>query len=321
MRNIAIIMSPLEIAASLPFDLTPRHRFVKADSEQIDWYKSQLREWKHVNWWLRYHNQDGIIPDYENEVVTVDAPERKEEEYRPLPPERWRYFGVEFVRAENSGVLGKDLQHLMQAGALLSPELVFGYAYVEYAPGSATAEHGSRILAYLRDWEPFRSVPVLQAEDLKRLAEYQLLVEQDLMNEHLFIGRALERFMKLPWVPWHADLTIVGLFSVIEALLAHLPKPNDPTDSLTRQLSNKLVLVSKMFDRPLSLTDFGGIGESKLWKKLYACRSKVAHGDEPNFEDELRDKRAVVDVLRETAKRLLILGLQKPGFLADLRNC
>lgn len=121
-------------------------------------------------------------------------------------------------------------------------------------------------------------------------------------------------------------LKTLSYFSIIECLLTHQPKPSDTMDSLTRQITYKMLLLSKRFERELVYkTHFPSSTEpEKVWRMLYQYRSVIAHGGEVDFGKTFstlvsRDK--VTDFLKEGLKLLLLYSLKEPEFLADLQKC
>jgi hypothetical protein len=84
-------------------------------------------------------------------------------------------------------------------------------------------------------------------------------------------------------------------------------------------------LVRKRCSRQLDYAKFfGEILEENLWSKLYAYRSMIVHGEHAAFEGKLqilRDRKTVVDFLKETAKLLLVQSLDEPELMTDLKKC
>lgn len=120
-------------------------------------------------------------------------------------------------------------------------------------------------------------------------------------------------------------MVILGLFSVIESLVCHAPKLTESSDSLSHQLITKLPMLRKRFHPDLNhSTLFAQLREDTLWKKLYAYRSKIVHGEDSNLSgdlDSLTNMESVVAFLCETSKRLLRLSLTESELMSDLKKC
>jgi hypothetical protein len=127
-------------------------------------------------------------------------------------------------------------------------------------------------------------------------------------------------------IPSSSELKVIGLFSIIETLLTHAPKNNDPTDSLARQIKHKIPLVRKRGQRPIDHNSIfeDSISEEALWSKLYGFRSKIVHGESADLSGELKvlkDRERVVRFLCEIVKLLLIQSLNEPVLISDLKEC
>jgi hypothetical protein len=73
--------------------------------------------------------------------------------------------------------------------------------------------------------------------------------------------------------------------------------------------------------------DYSPFPESKpetIWATMYAYRSSLAHGVEPDFKSDLQllrsSNRALV-LLKQTVKGVLRQALIEPQLIRDLRNC
>lgn len=158
-------------------------------------------------------------------------------------------------------------------------------------------------------------------KDSKRLFENF----ESLTDQHIFVEKSLTKFHDLRRLPPNSDLRTVGYFSVIEGLTTHSPRLNESLDSITHQLRSKIILLNKRFDVPIDMgATFEGVSEKKLWTKLYAYRSSIAHGGIPDFQKEfsvLNDRSTVNSFLHNVCKSLLRFGLCDPELLEDLKEC
>ncbi len=141
---------------------------------------------------------------------------------------------------------------------------------------------------------------------------------------------SLEEYRALQDIESHPRMLFLGLFTLLEKLLTHKPNPEDRYDSLTRQIRVKMTLLNPRFIRPLAYPGVGAVSalnekQSKdLWKDLYSLRSTIAHGDTPNFKNELKRLVALSTAeafLRCALRAVMRQALEEPRLLADLRNC
>ncbi len=128
----------------------------------------------------------------------------------------------------------------------------------------------------------------------------------------------------LKQLPHGSPLRVVGYFGILESLLTHPPKPTDPYDSITRQVKKKLALLDRRFVRAIDYNGFGEVNPEKVWTKMYAYRSVVAHGGMPDFTGELaalKSPKQALKLLKETTKALIRHTLSEPQLIVDLREC
>ena len=117
-------------------------------------------------------------------------------------------------------------------------------------------------------------------------------------------------------------LYVLGVFAVLESLLTH--DPHGGYDSLTHQIKTKMALLDSRFSERLDYSKFGTARADKIWARLYAFRSALAHGQQFDFVRDrvlLKDDRTVVRFLDEATKALLRHALQEPQLITDLRAC
>lgn len=112
---------------------------------------------------------------------------------------------------------------------------------------------------------------------------------------------------------------------LIERHVTHAPKPGDPYDTLTRQVSAKMSFLSKRMHRSLRYDAYfsAEVAPETLWKRLYGYRSALAHGTRPSFErgdfQVLRGEGEVLQFLRHATRELLRLVVSEPSLVSDLK--
>ena len=170
----------------------------------------------------------------------------------------------------------------------------------------------------------FKSATSLTSQQLVTIGELWRLYK-DMPEEFSFVTKAIDSFSDLRRVPVQSSLSVVGIFSIIESLTTHAPRSTENLDSITHQITNKIILLRKQYTRPVAPDQyFRSSTEETIWKKLYGYRSKIAHGSLANFNTDyqvLRDHGAVAQFLRDNVKELIILALRNPEFMSDLRRC
>jgi Apea-like HEPN len=140
-----------------------------------------------------------------------------------------------------------------------------------------------------------------------------------------FISQAIDILYDLDTIPERHTLYTLGLFTVIEALITHKPKP-ESGDSLIHQITSKIPLLDRrFFDTPLDYSPFGqNTKPDTVWRKLYNYRSHLAHGNSAKFEEGLqilKDSETVLSFLRNAAKTLIRSALHEPQLYKDLKEC
>jgi len=163
--------------------------------------------------------------------------------------------------------------------------------------------------------------------DIHEIEEASKIIERikSLEKKYEFIHNSLRNFYDLRSIPEESNLLIVGYFSIIESLVAHKPRQAESLDSISSQLKNKLILLFKKFPSKVDYSYYFGKGKSHtIWGKLYTFRSGVAHGNEINFKGDLqilKSKHNVQLFLKEVIKNLLLLSINDPEFIKDLKSC
>ena len=146
--------------------------------------------------------------------------------------------------------------------------------------------------------------------------------------ELVFIKKSLEDFFSLEIIPEESPFRIVSIFSIIELLITTSTK-NLGEQSISRQLSNKIGLLYNNFFKNFSIDEyFKGSDSNSIYTiidKLYSYRSDIAHGNIPKLERELiiiqQNMKNVLPFLNELLINLLIVAIQKPDIIRDLKRC
>jgi hypothetical protein len=74
--------------------------------------------------------------------------------------------------------------------------------------------------------------------------------------EHPWLQRAATMFENLNDLPEQSDSHVLGLFAIIEMMIAHNPNGKEIGDSITHQMKKKISLLTRRFDVPLDYSKF-----------------------------------------------------------------
>jgi hypothetical protein len=314
-HGYAFVLTPMELGCPSNVEIAPVHRLKRADGNQVEFIKGKLQE-LNADPFSRYASP------YENKVRAVpgDKPGEVQYFYDKLAPEDWKYWVVEF-EGTNS-----ELQELEWACALVPNDFELGFHVIfhESLRGPGFGWNMMALSSFFNHGFATQFTKRIELVDLDLVRRHFKEIKE-LPATFPHIRRALQRFDQLRWLPRRSEMVVIGLISVIESLVSHAPKLTDSADSLSHQLRTKLPLLRKRFICPLEHQNFfGEIDEENLWKKLYAYRSKIVHGEDSQLSGELvvlGKLEPVISFLRETSKRLLQLSLSEPQFMTDLKKC
>lgn len=313
-RNFVFVLTPIDVLDGIGTELAPGHPIEKATPTQVARIKELLSQFNDHPW---------AIPPYEHDIRPVqgDSPGNITFHHEALPPERWRYWVVNFT-GPNS-----ELGELEFACGLSPQDVELGF-HVMYWEGlteqGSVGWNAAKLHTFFHSGVDREQPKAIHEGDLIRIRTDFDNIKR-LPPKHSHIHRALRRFEQLRWLPRSSEMVVLGLFSVIESLVCHAPKLTESSDSLSHQLVTKLPMLRKRFHPDLDhSTLFLNLPEDKLWKKLYAYRSKIVHGEDADVSRDLASLRSVgsvISFLRETSKRLLRLSLTEFELMSDLKEC
>jgi hypothetical protein len=310
------VLNPLEVAGPTPIELISAHYLQKANLAQIQLIQRHLRT---------QYSRHFPLPAYEYEWLQETKNEQggTVRNSKSLMPDEFRYWVICFTGPNT------HTEKLQLALNLLKSDLDLGFHFMYGKEG----QHQGVISGHLNVSSYFEShnhmsenmgkgsYPI-EAKDLQNINGYFESIkacEQD----HPNIYKAVSDFFILKSLPRNSSLLVLGCFAVIESLVTHDPK--DDFDSLNHQISTKMSLLSKRFERQLDYEKhFGALDREKVWKLLYGYRSTLAHGTTANFGAQfhiLRNHGNAFDFLKEAAKLTLLFAMKEPEFLADLKKC
>jgi hypothetical protein len=161
---------------------------------------------------------------------------------------------------------------------------------------------------------------------IPEIGQIRAIYEQVRTHDHsvLNLQRAFALYFELKDLPHFSPLQILGYFAILELILTHQPNAEDRCDSITRQITKKLALLNNRWSSPFDYAAFRPLTHEKLWSKMYAYRSAIAHGAEPDFGSglaALHSAKHANALIGETVRKTLCHALVEPQLLADLHKC
>lgn len=318
--GVYFIISHLEIATELPFEIIPEHFLRKARDREIEIIEEMIKTVTAHRFgpWIPYNGAyRKILNEFGSEKL----------EKTDILKKDWKYWVVAY------NGYNTRLFDIIDVGLILPFDFTIGFTMKfseEDQNGQLTGF--SFIPDYMMErysgWDVVCKPPsTITAVDLEKIQEVLKLIKtlpEKSPEASINFKRAISRFDEIMKISRKTDLVVVGLFSLIEFLLAHKPR-NESIDSITNQLVYKMILLRKRYARSINTNNyFLDSSEDKIWKKLYSYRSSIAHGTTFNFDKEgaaLKNKDSAITFLEENIKELLLLLLREPDLMLDIRNC
>ncbi|MEH2226793.1 hypothetical protein [Nostoc sp.] len=314
--SFAFVANLVNVKCDLPFKVIEDCYFQKANPIQIE----QIKEYFRYSGYFPMFSSFNSSP-YEFEYIeAINTVNHKSFQSQPLEPQSWKYYVINF-----SGNNSK-IYDLSVAANLTEVELEFclQFLYHEEIKHFGIQKKPTHIFNYFHEMNS--SLPSTESIDGIALQDigsvYQNYQQLDEIK-YPDIKKAINKLEELKHLPHNSEFKILGLFTIIEFLITH--KSIDAGDSITRQVTNKINLLSKRFSKEINYSKFfGNIPESTVWKKLYAYRSNIAHGGQPDFAKELlvlKDDLTAKRFIKLVVKRLLQHSLIEPQLYTDLKEC
>jgi hypothetical protein len=259
---------------------------------------------------------------YENHWVDVkESATSSRSSPRPLDRMDWRYYVLGF-----SGNSSGAYEFLLAANLVRPALSAFAEVHTEekFGKGKTWGWGGDQVRSVLAYEAPHshRLELLDTAAAIELRQSYERFVALD-SKKHPGIARAVNVFHGLKRIPYGSDLRVLGLFAVIEMLLTHNPNDKELGDSLSHQISTKIPLLSERFSTPLNYGVFeDGVEAATAWKRLYAYRSKIAHGDTVEFTGGLkllRSRQTATEFLEDATRRLVRHALDEPKLVDALK--
>jgi hypothetical protein len=312
-NNFIFVGDLLETDANLPLHLFEDYYFNKASEFQIERIKRIIENYTGLSF---------IGNKYEHSY----SPHENGYTISPMNEDNWKYFVIEHSHDI------KDLK-IFKTFALSSLDLTI--LFETYENGTF---HGGKfmldltVINYFYD-ERYRTgipkIKVLNSESIEELKHLNYLLSIFNKEQYPFIDKALSDFMIIKDISVRSPFRILSYFSILELLLTSSKSKTSNNSSLSNQLKKKVNLLNNQFKNKLEIENyFKGSNTftiEKIVEKLYHYRSDIAHGNISDFENELQifknQEHNILPFLTELLRQVLILSLEQPQLLMDLKEC
>jgi hypothetical protein len=314
--GFCLLANVKQIVESEPFEVTPGVLLRPAQEDEALTFKELLSiATRRDSPPYRYRNpyEIGLV----HESISPDLTRTR---YYDLPAEEHRYCVAAFTESNI------PLYHVIDASVLTSRELAAG---IEVTGKLAGFEFGLGWGSQLRIMDETRiddgcliTLERNHLEDLKLVASKL----QQHKDDNLGLLPALRQFQELNAIPVTSPLRFLGYFAILESLITHEQKANDPYSSLTRQVRQKMLLLGRRVKLPF-LYERLEQGQSKLetiWNTLYGYRSAIAHGGLIDFSSKFKilgSPEQAVNFIKAATASVMRHALDEPELISDLREC
>ncbi len=307
-HNFSFVLNISRLVDRATFTVAPGHELRRATKEEVAAIKDVL---------TNYTVQPFFFPWQGGEHVKEG--DHVSRSY--LSEDQWRYFVVAFEGSNST------IDEIEKALCIAPFELKIGFTLLnEVHPslGPALIYQPARLFSQAHGVEleklPFLDLTSAEVENIGMLFDQIRSCDENLIN----LTRTTEQMLDLDALPYDSQLLFLGYFAILESLLTHQPRETDTIDSITRQVKQKVMLLDNRWQPRIDYSPLQGSKAEKIWSTMYAYRSCLAHGAEPDFKKDLRplgDHDRALKLLKQTVKGVLRQGLIEPQLISDLRNC
>lgn len=259
--KFAFVMNVASLEAD-NYELTPGYVLRRATHEEIELIKNKLEG-------LTILLPTPLIPVLWEGTLPLQPP------IETLPETEWRYHVIAF-RDHNEPV--EDIQTASDL------------ARIGFEIGFTIPSKGAFISRPMRLFHVLHNAGwFLNTFPLHRISETEVTEIMAIYSHFratdvrlIPYKRLAVQLNHLKSLPHGSPLRFLGYFGILEAVLTHAPKPNDPYDSITRQVRKKIALLNNRWSHPIDYSAFGGAKPETVWEKMYGYRSRIAHGGNPD---------------------------------------
>ena len=311
--GLVLIANVGRLEPNCPFDLGNGLQFDRPTEAEVETIRALV---------MLSNQEILIMPSHNPYEVTSSFEEQeggaKKRLISELSPSKLRYHIIRF-----SGT-NRLLYEFVDASILSKTRLISGPSVMSV--GDSDGLGFGMPLSMARAWKDLQrddnNFISLSGDDLADLQYvYEKLTQTGKDAEELI--SAMNGFRQLDEIPRNSPLRFLGYVSILESLLTHAPDPKDPYDSLTRQVRQKMLLVSNRAYIKIPYELFQ-IDRGKLWSRLYEYRSIIAHGGSPDFKNRfqcLNTPETALKFIECATISLMRQTLEEPSLIYDLRAC
>lgn len=311
--GFCLLANVKRIAVDEPFEITPGIRVRPAWDDEASVLSELLANLIPANLFYRYRNP--YETRLEHEFI---EPGHTQMHIHDLPAGEHRYCVAEFTGIDT-------ISRVLELSALTIGEIEEGIT-IRFGshPGISWYPVGRQqpILE-----EASKDDDILITLERSHLEDLRSVIAQFKKHDdkEVRLLPALAQFSELHAIPKFSPLRFLGYVAILESLITHQPNPTDPYDSLTKQVTNKMILLGRRCRLKLPYEYFGtNCNPETLWKKLYAYRSKVAHGSSVDFKGKfqmLGSAEQALSFIRDSTAAIMRHALDEPELIVDLRAC
>lgn len=164
---------------------------------------------------------------------------------------------------------------------------------------------------------------------IREVQEIHLKLNQFNADEYPFIQKALNDFISIKDISKNSPFKILSCFAILELLLTSYKTRGLNGNSISHQLKKKINLLNNQFEEKIDFQKyFKGPDTNTLEtiiEKLYQFRNDIAHGNFSDFESELKvlknNTTNILDFLVSILKKILIVAIEFPQLVKDLKEC
>ncbi|UVK96423.1 HEPN domain-containing protein [Pseudomonas sp. B21-048] len=311
--GFAIVLNNLQIADDLlPFEISESAVIRRATHFEAEHYKFLLKAAGQFS---------TFIVDHGSEVKKVETtPGSFHNRY--VPPESSQLLVVETTE------YNRNIQSINMAGKLTRFQFrVGGHAgYAKDSNKKAVSMHqgfNSYELDLLQDFTHKGSISI-PLNELQELRGYYVKINDNSKPVDRRINRAITIYHDIDTLPFFSELRTLSYFAVLECLLTR-QDASGAALSIQKQLQRKTELLCNYIGFDTQNTKFfKPLGIKKLWEKLYALRSSIAHGNIYDIRidaPELIDLQTVNSFMEQLVREMLRTAIDQYQLVADLREC
>lgn len=309
--GFAFIGTLLDVRVPLPHHIGEHVKLERASDAQVSEIKRLIPAGGGLG--LTYH--------YEHEWVPVATSTGEGRQTRPLPRSDWRYYVFTW---EGSNAAVMEVQRALNLVPPAASSVLQVLTREPYGNGEFRGQMVESVAAHFQHREPPPSPIVVDDERIQSWILTCVRLNALDHERYRSISRAIDLLDQLRRYPSFGHLQVLSYFMVLEMLLTHKPSDKEVGDSLSHQIRTKVALLSRRLPGGLDHNVFGtDISVDKIWAKLYAYRSVIAHGGVPDFERELKllkDARTAWTFLATATARLARYSLEDPDLIDSLKK-